>query len=241
MSETNNRNLFVIAGVAALAAMAVNILDVALGFGSADIAFGSRNATSWFALFTKDTFRGMYELGLLNMVYMTCMLPVFYALRSAHRGGPREAASFALIAAIVGMAIYIANNAAIPMAVLAARHAAAGSDPARASYLAAAEATLARGEDFTPGSLPGMVIGGCASILASLVMLRGKVFGALNAWIGLVGFTFLMFFTFLATFVPSAYAVTFYLFGMCGGLLTLVWFLLTALRFFRLARQGGKA
>jgi hypothetical protein len=111
----------------------------------------------------------------------------------------------------------------------------------RISYLAAAEATLARGEDFTPASLPGMVIGGCASILASLVMLRGKVFGALNAWIGLVGFTFLMFFTFLATFVPSAYIVAFYLFGMCGGLLTLVWFLLTALRFFRLARQGGKA
>jgi hypothetical protein len=150
-------------------------------------------------------------------------------------------ASFALIAAIVGMAIYIANNAAIPMAVLAARHAAADTDMARASYLAAAEATLAAGEDFTPASLPGMVIGGCASILAALVMLRGKVFGALNAWIGLTGFAFLMIFTFLATFVPSAYVVTFYLFGMCGGLLTLVWFLMTALRFFRLAREGAQA
>jgi hypothetical protein len=169
MSETNNRNLFVVAGVAALAAVTVNVFDVALGFGTDVAAYGSRNAASWFALFAKDTFRSMYELGLLNMIYLTCMIPVFYALRSAHRGGSREVASFVLMAAIIGMAIYIANNAAIPMALLAARHAAADTDMARASYLAAAEATLAHGEDFTPASFPGMVIGGCASILAALV------------------------------------------------------------------------
>jgi hypothetical protein len=229
--------LYRFAGMAALSAMAANILDVAFGFGSTEVVtFGSRGADEWLALFADDTFRGMYELGLFNMVYMICMIPVFYALRSAHQGRGRELAFFALIASLVGTSIYIANNAAIPMAVLSERYMAADVD--RFVILAAAEATLVRGEDFTPGSLPGFVISGCAGILGTLVMLRGGVFGKANAWIGLVGMTFLMIFTFLAVFVQAAYIVTFYLFGMVGGLLALVWFFLTALRFFKLARGG---
>lgn len=42
--------------------------------------------------------------------------------------------------------------------------------------------------------------------------------------------------------VNVAYVAAFYLFGRCGGLLALAWFLLTALRFFSLSRaprSGG--
>jgi hypothetical protein len=218
--------------------MAVNLLDIALGLGSSEVvAAGSRGAEEWFGLFADDAFRGMYELGLFNMIYMICMIPVFYALRSAHRERGHELASFALIASSVGTSIYIASNAAIPMAVLSGKYAAADTD--RFVFIAAAEAVLAAGEDFTPGSLPGFLIGGTASIFGALVMLRGAIFSKANGWIGLVGFTFLMIFTFLEVFVPAAYTIAFYLFGMCGGLLALAWFLLTALRFFKLARGGS--
>jgi hypothetical protein len=40
-----------------------------------------------------------------------------------------------------------------------------------------------------------------------------------NAWIGIVGFTFLSLFTILATFVSALYFIAFYVFGMVGGLL----------------------
>ncbi len=47
------------------------------------------------------------------------------------------------------MAVYIANNAAIPMQALSGKYAAAGTETQRALYAAAGETILARGEDFT--------------------------------------------------------------------------------------------
>jgi hypothetical protein len=68
-------------------------------------------------------------------------------------------------------------------------------------------------------------------------MLCGKIFSKANAWIGIVGFTLLTLFTFAATFIPSLYSIAFYLFGIIGGLLALTWFMMTAIKFFRLAKS----
>ena len=241
MQEKNagNSGLYTAAGIAALLAMGANILDVVLGMGTAEVvAFGSRSAADWFAVFGENGFRGLYELGILNIVYMTLMAPLFLALWTAHARRCGPLATLAAIAFLVGMASYVAVNAAVPMAVLAGKYA-AGSEAARTVLLAAGEAVLARGEDFTPGSFVPLFIGGCGSILGAVVQLRGGIFGKANAWIGIIGFSFLQTFTVLATFVPSAYLVAFYFFGMVGGLLALAWFFLTARQFFALARSGS--
>jgi hypothetical protein len=70
-------------------------------------------------------------------------------------------------------------------------------------------------------------------------MLRGGIFGKVNVWIGIIGFTFLSLFTILATFVPALYTIAFYFFGSIGGLLALTWFALVARRLFQLSRQEG--
>lgn len=56
---------------------------------------------------------------------------------------------------LVGIAIYASNNVAIPMALLSNNWYAAASEAQRSTLAAAGEAMLARGEDFTPGSLVG--------------------------------------------------------------------------------------
>ena len=238
-SETDRRGLYTFAGVAALVALAANLLDVFLGFGETEVvAGGTRTAVEWFALFREDGFGGLYALGLLNLVYQSCLVPVFLALYVAHRRADGALAALALIVSLLGMAIYAANNAAIPMHVLAGRYAAAGSEARRALLAAAGEAALARGEDFTPGAFVGTLFQSLAALGFALVLLRGRAFGRPTGWIGTAGFTLLTVFTVWATFVPVLYGVAFYGFGMTGGLLVLAWFLLVGLRFFRLARGG---
>lgn len=235
------KNLYKVAGVAALVAMCANVLDVALGFGETDIiVFGTMTATEWFALYHESWFKGLYTLGFLNIIYMACMVPIYFALYAVHRSKNGVYAALAMIVFFIGMAIYISNSAAIPMFVLSGKYAAATTDAQRALLAAAGEAALACGEDFTPGSFIGLILTGIAAIMVSFVMLRGGTFGKATAWIGITGFTSLSVFTVLSTFVPALYYITFYVFGMIGGLLALAWFVLVALRFFQLGRGVSK-
>ncbi|HPG40229.1 MAG TPA: hypothetical protein PLP19_14735 [bacterium] len=236
----NFKMLYLIGGMAAFLAMAANLLDIVLGFGSADVtAYGSKSAREWFALFNASRFHGLYMLGVLNLVYQACLAPLYYVLVQAHRRY-RKLATVALALFFIGFALYVERSAAIPMAVLADKFAAATTDAERAILATAGERILARGEDFTPGAFPGLIMGGIAALIMSFVMLRGGVFGKVNAWIGLVGFAFLSLFTILATFKPELYIITFYGFGMTGGMLALAWFALTGRRLFRLARTAGQ-
>jgi hypothetical protein len=231
------KSLYKLGGMAALVALSANVLDVVLGFGETDITvYGTKTAADWFALYQENWVKGLYVLGILNIVYMAALVPVYFAIFIAHRRANWGYAALSMTISFIGMAIYISNSAAIPMLVLSEKYAAAGTEVERTMFAAAGEAVLARGEDFTPGSFIGLILGGIAAITISCVMLRGGIFGKATAWIGLIGFTFLSVFTIWATFVPVLYYIAFYFFGMIGGLLALAWFILVALTLFKLGR-----
>jgi hypothetical protein len=121
--------------------------------------------------------------------------------------------------------------------VLSNKYALANTDVQKTIFIAAGEAVLARGEDFTPGSFIGLIFSGGAAIAISFVMLRGGIFGKVVSWVGIIGFIFLSLFTICATFIPSFYIIAFYFFGSIGGLLALTWFALVARSFFQLGRN----
>ena len=232
--------LYKIGGAATLTAMFINVLDVLLGFGGTEVVtYGARSVTEWFAVYQGSWFQGMYALGIFNIIYMIAMLPVYFALLGAHRRRQAVPVVLVIVIFLLAMSIYISTNAAIPMYVLSNKYALANTDLQKNIFIAAGKSVLARGEDFTPGSFIGLFLGSIAAIAISFVMLRGGIFGKANAWIGIVGFTFLFLFTILATFVPALYTIAFYFFGSIGGLLTLTWFALVARRLFQLSRQEG--
>jgi hypothetical protein len=240
--DSNLKSLYYFGGTMALVALTANVLDVVLGFGGSEVIVnGTRTALEWFALFQESWFRGLYILGILNIIYMICMVPVYFAIFAAHSNTKKIYASLAMIIFFVSMAIYISSSAAIPMYVLSGRYAAAQTESQRAFFAAAGEAVLVRGEDFTPGSFIGLIFGGVAALDMSLVMLRGGVFGKGTAWVGIIGFSSLSMFTICATFIPALYFVAFYGFGTIGGLLALLWFVLVARRLFQLGRQSNPA
>lgn len=228
--------IYKLGAVAALTAMCANLLDIVLGFGGTEmVTYGTRSAVEWFAVYQESWFRGVYGLGILNIVYMVAMLPVYFALFGAHFERQAIAAAITTIIFVTAISIYVSNNAAIPMLVLFNKYALANTDLQRSILAAAGEAALSRGEDFTAGSFIAIFLSSFAAICISLVMLRGGIFGKVHAWIGIVGFTFLSLFTLIATFIPALYEVAFNFFASIGGILALSWFALTARRLFRLA------
>jgi len=92
-----------------------------------------------------------------------------------------------VILEFIGISVYLANNAAIPMFVLSGKYAAAATDAQRSLLLAAGQAVLTRGEDFTPGAFLAFLFLGIAGVAISWVMLRSGIFGKAASYTGILG------------------------------------------------------
>jgi len=71
----------------------------------------------------------------------------------------------------------------------------------------------------------------------SIVMFKGKIFTKLNGLIGILSFTFMLVFEFCTSFIPALDTVATIL-VMFGGILSIVWGILTGLKLFHLAQSG---
>ncbi len=229
------RSLYIIGGAAALIAVLTALLDILLSVGAEMFQPGTLTAVDWFARFQGDGFAALRDLGILNIVNMACMIPVFLALYASHRHTDKAYAALAMILYFIGAAIYVSNNAAVPMYVLSDKYAAAATDVQRSLLASAGEAVLAQGEDFTPGFFVGFISGEIAIIAISVVMLRSGVFSKATAYAGIVGLGLLAIFTVWTTFF-AVYLDAAMLVAMVGGLLSIAWLILVAWRLFQLAR-----
>jgi hypothetical protein len=221
--------LYTLGGWAALVIVLLYLLDIAISFGGGDTRPGDLSAAEWLALLPANPLLGLRTLGLLNVASVTVGAPLYFALFAVHRRTRPAFAGLALLVFLVGAAIYVANNPALPMWALSARYAAATADAERSLLAAAGEAILARGEDFTPGGFLGLFLTELAGLGMALVMLGGKVFSRAAGWAGVVGLSLMLVFTIWATFIPAGYPVALIL-ATIGGLAVISWYLLTARR-----------
>ena len=86
---------------------------------------GARTVQDSFALLQSMPFLALRDMGLLNMITMSCSVMVFFALYGIHRQISPLASALAMILVCIGAAIYIANNTALPMLTLSQHYAAA--------------------------------------------------------------------------------------------------------------------
>jgi hypothetical protein len=234
--DTAWRSLYKVAGVAAALTFLLVLADLLVGVlaSEADVAPGALGAVGWFAELRERPLVGLRNLGILNVANVLLSLPLFAALWAAHRRHPEAPlAGLAAIVQIVGASVYVANNKALPLLSLSGRHAAAGSPDERSLLLAAGEALLAQGEDFTAGSFPGFLLSAAASLLIGLVLLRSGLFGRAAGWAGVVGPGLLLLFTVWVTFAPGAFAPAMAV-AAVGGLASLAWYALLARGLLRL-------
>lgn len=224
------RHVYRIGAAAALLIVLVGLLDTAMMFlpGTGAIP-GDRTVVDWFKLLQSQWFLALRDMGLFNMLTMTCSVLVFFALWGAHRRVNPLMAALALLLVCMAAGIYIANNTALPMLTLSRHYAAAVDETQRALWAAAGQALLAQ-EDLTAGAFPGFLFGEIAGLLMAWVALRGGLFRRWQAWLGVIGTLCLLFFNICAAFIPAWYESIMPFFGAGGGLLSLLWYALIARR-----------
>jgi len=231
--------LYVVGGVAALLTVLNGLAEIGITFLPGGGMFaGPVTAVDWFTLYRSSPFLGMRNLGLLNIIFTFLSIPLTYALYAAHRRTHQAFAGLFLIAALLGVAVFLAGNRAFPMLELSSRYAAAGTETQRAALAAAGEAMLAVGQSHTAGTFLAFFFSTLAGLGLSLVMLRAGIFSKASAILGIAGFGLLLLFEITADFAPGFRGT--FLFAAIGGPLSLAWDLLVALGLFRLARQPGE-
>jgi uncharacterized membrane protein len=75
-----------------------------------------------------------------------------------------------------------------------------------------------------------------AGVAISMVMLRSKIFGQVNAYAGILGFGTLLVFEYFSAFVSGLSDATMML-AMFGGLFSMAWYILLARRLFQLGQN----
>jgi hypothetical protein len=241
MAEADWKSLYIVGGVAALMVVAVGVLDTSLSFAPGGITpdAGKGMPLDWFTLLQGNWFLGLRGLGLFNIFNLVSGVLVFLALYAAHLPAYKAYAALAVILSCAGLAIYVANNPALPLLGLSGKYAAATTEAQRSAIITAGEALLARGEDFTPGAFWGFFLGEVAGLVISWVMLRGGIFGKAAAWVGLAGMGSMVVFTLWATFMPTFRdgVMVLTLVGSLCGLLSMAWYILIARRLFQFGRD----
>jgi hypothetical protein len=226
------RKFFRAGALAGLLIILTGLLDIVIMFLPwASANPGARSVLDWYVLLQSNPFLALRDMGLLNMITMSCSVFVFFGLYGLHRRINPLGAVLALILVCLGAAIYIANNSALPMLTLSQHYTAAASESQKAVWVSAGQALLAH-EDLTAGAFPGFFFGEIAAAWMAWVALRGGVFQRWEACLGLVATGCLFFFNLCAAFIPALYDSVMPIFGAGGGLLSLVWYILIVRRLF---------
>jgi hypothetical protein len=238
ISENKDFGAFLAFGaIMGFVAVLGGLSDIGLSaiLGGADISALPKDALGRFASFHANPFVGLYQLDLLNVCITLLTLPFFLALGLAHREGRPAFALFAISIAAIGTAVFVAGNAALPMLDLSAKYYAA-AETGRQAIAAAGEALLSRGAHGSPGAFPGFVLSSLSSLLFSLLMLGGGIFGKPLAILGLAGSSTMILYLTVVAFMPGLEHVAMFI-VMFGGLATMAWMISASIRLIGLWRK----
>lgn len=233
--DRKEAGLYIAGGLAAVATLLVGLTEIGITF----LPGGNLSAKSvfdWFTLFQHNPFMGLRNLGLLNIFFNVLDIPIFFALFYAHRKSSQTLAPLTMIVSFIGVAVFFATNRAFAMLAVSHQYVLATTDLERNILAAAGQALLAVGESHTPGTFLAFFLSESASLLISVVMLRGKLFSRVNVFVGFLGFSCMLLFEVCASFVPALQSVVM-IPAMVGGILSLVWEVMVALKLFKLANN----
>ena len=230
------KNLYIVGGTTALITIGVGVIEILITFlPGGNVSY--ETVIDWFTLFQHNWFLGLRNLGFLNIFLTLLGIPTFLALYGAHRQVNQAFAMLAMIISFIGVAVFLATNRAFAMFELSHQYAAATTAAQQATIVAAGQTMLSIGKSHTLGSFLGFFLSEVAGIIISGVMLQGKIFSKVAAYAGVAGFSILLIFDIISAFVPRLDNMAM-IFAMIGGLLTMVWHILLARRFFQLGREG---
>ena len=246
MSETKSMNneaqwnsIYFLGGIATVIALIGIVLDIVFGSTTGgNLSTLPQTAVDRFSQFHVNPWHGLYNLDLLNTINQLIFIPVYFALFAALRKTNIAYALLALIIFLVGTAIFVTTNTALPMLELSHKYAAATTESQKTLLAAAGEAMLARGAHGSLGVFIGFLLPNIAGLIMSLAMLTGEGFSKITSYLGIAGNALLLLYIVLVTFAPNINNAT--AFAMPGGLLSMAWMVMFTIRLFQLGSLKNK-
>lgn len=234
INNSNWKKLYRIGAVCAFSAVLVMVTESLLT-ALPDGARTPLTITAWFDLFNRNWFMGMRNLGLINIIATTLMIPIFFSIFGLHCKDNSAFAGLSLIIFIASYAIFMADNTSFPMFELSRKYAIADLE-SKKILLAAGESLLAKGSSHTPGTFPGFFLADVAGVFFSVVMLHGKVFSKITGVVGIIAFGFLFLFEVSSSFIHALYDTSM-IFIMIGGTFAIAWYIMTGLRLLKVSNS----
>jgi hypothetical protein len=224
------KSLCRVGGVAALIFLVYSLVTMILLLA---IGGQPQTAAEGFKMLHDNRVVGLLRLDALTTLAMPLYYLLFLGLYAALRKTDGAYTLLAAALAFAGVTLFLATPAAFSLLALSDRFAVATTDAEKAQLLAAGEAILASDMWHGSGAMMGSLLLQTGTLLVSVVMLWGKTFGKLTAYVG------------IATHgLDLAHGLVGFLFPTGGvilmaiaGPLYLVWFPLLARDFFRLGRD----
>lgn len=230
----NLKKVYTLGAYTTLIALAGILLDVIIGnITGGDLTSLPTTAIARFLQFQQNCLLGLYNLDLLNIINQLILVPAVLVMFIIHKQSNYSGALLSLVFFLVGTAVFVTNNTALPMLELSRKYALANTDEQRNIMAAAGEAMLARGAHGSPGVFLGFFLPNMANLMMSYVMLKGGIFSKATGWLGIIGSAFMLIYIILVNFVPGV-DKTATLFAMPGGLLLMAWMVLYTLKLFKL-------
>ncbi len=233
-SDNQWKSIYILGGVTTIIVILGSIMDVVIGMSvSGNLMTIPQTAVERFDQLQSNRMLGLYNLDMLNLFTTILMIPTYFALCVVHRKSNIGYALLAAVIYLIGAAVFITNNAALPMLELAVKYAVSTSEAQKTLIAAAGEALLSKGAHGSPGVFPGFAILSIGSIVMAFGMLKGKVFGKPTAFIGILGSILLLIYLVLVTFVPGVKSLAMGV-SAPGGLMAIAWMIMYDIKLFKL-------
>lgn len=221
------RSLYLAGAASALIVAALLLIEMICFIISGPLPI---TVAGWFALLQSNRLLGLVDLYLLEIIAWALFIPLFLAMYKALKQANESYLIIATAVAFVGIADYIATNAAFNMLYLSDHYAAATTDAQRSLLLSAGQAMLAMSP--AAGFNMGLLLVSAAGLIISIVMLQSNIFGKVTAYIGVLangaGLAY-----YLGLAVPAIGDI---LLG-ASGLLFLIWIVLVGVKLYQLGRS----
>jgi hypothetical protein len=229
------RSFYKFAALAGLLIVVVGLVDTVISMlGGEAHANNTVSVVDWFALFQTSRLAALGNLGLFNILTLSLGIPLYLALFNLHKQTHPSFGALAVFLFVMGTGIYISSNTVFSLLALSDQYAMA-SEVQKPLLEAAGRALLAKGADLTPGTFMGFFFTQIAAMMMAFVLLGGGIFSKVNAWLGIIGFGFMVVFLVIAAFVPAQFTKAIMI-SAPGGLLLIAYQILLARRLFQLAR-----
>jgi len=181
-----------------------------------------------FDMYNRNWFMAMRYMGLMNIISNTFMLFVAFSLYGLYHKTFKTFSLFTFILSIVGYIMFMSDNVSFPMLELAQKYFKTDDLIEKNILLAAGEALFSKGASHTAGTFIGFITGEISNIMFCIIILKGNTLKKHIGIIGIISFSMLFIFEIMSSFIKSLYNEAM-IFAMLGGLLTLVWYILTGI------------